>query len=183
MCLVGTQYTEAFPTLEVTSRISLRTPTQIYKIIRIVHIHLHLHHELTVNCNFSDPIMPTINPYILLWCSRLIESGTAFTSDLLTSLLVQHVCPKKLLSVPQAHKPKLCLLPGLLSGALLRISMANFSGYGLNCLLPQQGLPQYSRRPLSSQVLSSILTSFKILPEMTCLWVYVYIAPLDMIAT
>lgn len=146
MCFVGTQYTEAFPTLEVTNRISLRITIQIYKIIRVAHIHLHLHHQLTANCNFSDPIMPTIKSICL---TVMFKAYTIWHS---LHLWPPHqpsysAClPHWALAVPQAHKPKLCPLPGLLSGALLRISIANSSDCGLNCPLPQQSLPQFSRR-------------------------------------
>lgn len=50
----GTPYTKAFPTLEVTYRISLRPPIQADEITRRTHIDLLLHHHLPVNCKFQD---------------------------------------------------------------------------------------------------------------------------------
>lgn len=116
----------------------LRSPILVYKIIRISHIHFICIINWLWIAIFKISLCPQKIPF-LLWHSRPAEFGMAFFSDLLTSLLVQYIRPTDIRFVPQAHKSKLQLLPGLLSGMFLRISMADSSDSVLNRPLLRQG--------------------------------------------
>ena len=98
------------------------------------------------------------------------ESGAAFISDLCTSLFVQYLSHNDILSLHQAHKPKSCLPLGLLSGTLSRISMADISDFSLKHPLLQQGLPQFSRRPLSCPVALFHINFFYFLQDINTIW-------------
>ena len=109
-------------------------------------MHLHLHHQSTMNCNcvthiFQNPIMPTVKSMLLPMTFKVTESGTAFISDLHTSLFVQYLLCDDLLSLLQAHRPESRLPSGLPSRILSGNPMADYSDFTLNHPLAQQGLP------------------------------------------